>query len=165
MKSNFFLLVACCIFLITNACHDQQSGAKQSNFSIKDAEWMIGAWSKVSEEGCAFEIWTRQNDSALAGRSFFVSGKDTTLSETIILMQSGKQVYLIPTVIGQNDGQAVRFTLTKNANQQLDFENPAHNFPQKISYRKINNDSLCAEISGTEKGQQQAMQFPMGRVR
>jgi hypothetical protein len=45
------------------------------------------------------------------------------------------------------------------------FENPAHDFPQFISYTKITTDSLVAEISGTKNGQARKQRFPMKRIK
>ena len=45
------------------------------------------------------------------------------------------------------------------------FENPQHDFPQIISYTKINADSLVAEISGSKNGQELKQTFPMKRVK
>tara|TARA_Y100000815_G_scaffold271620_1_gene298650 strand:- start:17925 stop:18092 length:168 start_codon:yes stop_codon:yes gene_type:complete len=41
------------------------------------------------------------------------------------------------------------------------FENPEHDYPQKIAYRKVNADSLVAEISGKPKGIMHSEKFPM----
>ena len=41
------------------------------------------------------------------------------------------------------------------------FENPGHDFPKKISYTKITNDSLVAEISGQQQGKPASEKFAM----
>ena len=43
------------------------------------------------------------------------------------------------------------------------FENPAHDFPQRIEYRRVNADSVVARISATRDGKVQGMDIPMRR--
>jgi hypothetical protein len=43
----------------------------------------------------------------------------------------------------------------------LVFENKEHDFPQKITYTKISNDSIVAEISGMKDGKQSKESYPM----
>ena len=85
--------------------------------------------------------------------------------ESMKLRQAGKDLFYIPTVNGQNGGQPTTFTLTSTSPEDLVFENPAHNFPQKITYRHITPDSLFAAISGHMGGQTHTENFPMGRVK
>ncbi|MBL0170351.1 MAG: hypothetical protein IPP90_06385 [Gemmatimonadaceae bacterium] len=47
----------------------------------------------------------------------------------------------------------------------LVFNNPAHDFPQQISYRRVGRDSVVARIEGTRGGQVRGVNFPMKRVR
>jgi hypothetical protein len=44
------------------------------------------------------------------------------------------------------------------------FENAAHDFPQRIGYRRLGNDSLVAWIEGTRQGRTRRVEFPYGRV-
>jgi len=43
----------------------------------------------------------------------------------------------------------------------LIFEKPKHDFPQKITYNKISNDSLIAGISGMKDGKESKEKYPM----
>lgn len=116
-------------------------------------EWLIGSWGHTTPEGALSEKWKKLNDSVMHGESYFVvGGKDTVFAETVALTsENGKLAYTV-TVPGQNDGKPVRFDLTSSNENQLVFENPQHDFPNKIVYNKITNDSLVAEISGTQNG-------------
>lgn len=46
----------------------------------------------------------------------------------------------------------------------LVFANPAHDFPQRILYRRVGSDSLVARIEGPRGGQMRGIDFPMRRV-
>jgi hypothetical protein len=45
--------------------------------------------------------------------------------------------------------------------KDLIFENAEHDYPQRISYYHVSNDSLIAEISGNKGGELKSEQFPM----
>jgi Domain of unknown function (DUF6265) len=132
---------------------------------LEKAGWLLGTWQNQSPEGVATEVWKQENDSVYAGSSHFVIGQDTVSSESIRLEASGQSLAYVPTVKGQNNDAPVRFTLSTATDKQMVFENPAHDFPQKISYTLVGADSLVAEISGTVEGQAQSQAFPMKRVR
>ncbi len=131
---------------------------------IENAGWLTGLWENHYPEGKASEQWKKLNDSTLVGSSHFIAGGDTVSSESIRLEQHAEDLFYIPIVQGQNAGQPVSFKLTSSSAGQLVFENPAHDFPQKITYVRISGDSLVAEISGTVEGQMRRQQFPLGRV-
>jgi len=42
--------------------------------------------------------------------------------------------------------------MTSANNNQIVFENPKHDYPNKITYSLVEKDSLIAEISGLKKG-------------
>ena len=45
------------------------------------------------------------------------------------------------------------------------FENPEHDFPQRMIYLSKPDGSLLGRIEGTNKGKQQAYDYPMTKAR
>ena len=166
VKYFMVLAIASVIVSCSNSSNTITTDNTINGFNeLEKANWLIGEWENNSPEGNATEVWEKKNDSTFAGKSYFIIGKDTVSSETISLEQNGKELFYIPTVKGQNNAQPVKFTLASSTNKQLVFENPKHDYPQKISYIQITNDSLLAEISGTIDGKQNLQKFPMTRVK
>ncbi|WP_257669789.1 DUF6265 family protein [Parapedobacter tibetensis] len=128
---------------------------------IKKAEWLIGTWENNTPKGCIYETWVKVNESVLFGKSYMIQEKDTLVFETIKLIQKQDSLFYIPTVKNQNNNVPVRFALKTVSDTVLVFENPKHDFPQVISYTKINADSLIAEISGTKNGKEHKQTFRM----
>lgn len=137
----------------------------QDDAAIRQAGWLIGTWENKTAEGSIFETWNRHSNLEFSGKSYMLKGKDSLVFETVTLRQEGKVLYYIPRVKDQNNGSPVIFTSKHVSANKLIFENPAHDFPQKISYTKVNADSLVAEISGTFHGKESKEMFPMRRVR
>lgn len=146
---NAFALL--CIGLLSAACHT--SPPKSADADLSQVEWLLGEWQAVMPDGILVESWSRKDETAFSGRGFFIAGQDTFPAETMTLQKSGKTLQYVPVVKGQNEGKAVVFTLTSVTKDQVVFENPAHDFPQKITYTHISKDSLRAEISGKIKGE------------
>ncbi len=132
---------------------------------IKKASWLIGIWENKTQRGSLFEAWSQLNENEFSGKSYMVKDKDTMVFETIRLLQEKEQLFYIPVVKNQNDGQPVRFALKSISDNLLVFENPTHDFPQVISYTRITPDSLLAEISGTRNGQVRKQSFPMKKIK
>lgn len=134
------------------------------NDKIKLSNWLIGKWENKSESGNLEETWTKVNDSTFQGQSYYIKGKDTLHFESIVLQQNGEELFYNPTVKGQNNDKPVSFKLTIITDKQLVFENPKHDYPQKITYNQITKDSLVAEISGMQQGKASSDNYSMKKT-
>ncbi len=156
------------ILIISNVssagvCYAQHIGT--SHVQLKKAAWLLGDWQNKTPRGITVESWKKLNDSTYLAKSYQLRGLDTVSSEHVRLEEHHGNLYYIPTVKNQNDGKPVIFKMTTASADGFIFENPEHDFPQKITYNRISKDSVAAEISGTYKGKQRAIKFPMGRVK
>lgn len=159
-------------FAILSSCGKKENTEAETSTTAEEpneitkAEWLLGSWGNTSAEGELSENWEKVNDSVMHGESYFVvGGKDTVFAETVELTsENGKLAYTV-TVPGQNDEKPVRFDLTSSTENQLVFENPQHDFPNKIVYNKIPSDSLTAEISGMQKGKPASELMAMKRIK
>ncbi len=158
MKNTLSILF---IIVILSSCGKSKIDAPRP---IEKAEWLLGTWENASPDGKMTETWIRENDSVFSGQAFYITAKNDTLhSETIALNESDDILVYTPIVQGQNDGKPVSFKLTSSKSNQLTFENPAHDFPKKIVYTKITNDSIVAEISGIQQEKPSSEKFPLKR--
>ena len=57
------------------------------------------------------------------------------------------------------------FKLIKGSAREVIFENPQHDFPQRVIYRLQSDGSLVGRIEGVSKGKEKAVDFPMSRER
>lgn len=126
--------------------------------------WLVGNWEFTQSQIPTFETWKKENDSTLSGYSYAVRNGDTIVTERLLWQIREGESYYIPTVDGQNDNEAVVFKLSSNLANQWIFENPTHDFPQKITYNKIDENQLTAEISAKTDSSERKITFPMKRV-
>lgn len=162
MKKSLLLLFLC-VACSNSHKNDKSENGSLKNNSITKLNWLSGTWQNLSNHGNLFESWQIKNDSLMLGKSFFIKGKDTLFSESVELQQKDKDLFYTPIVKNQNDGKPVSFKLTSNTENEFIFENLQHDFPQKISYTRVNKDSLYAEVSGMVKGELKVEKFPMQR--
>lgn len=143
-----------------------QTETKKTFSQLEKAEWYIGEWANASADGELTERWKKVNDSVFFGESYFVTpAKDTVFSETVALTETNGILSYTVTVPNQNDEKPVRFDATSVTDTEIIYENPKHDFPNKIVYRKVGNDSLVAEIFGLKKGEPATEKFAMKKLK
>ncbi len=138
-------------FLLISALANAQ---KATQFS-----WLVGTWKMNAGSGYVIEQWKQLNDSTFRGKSLFVKAPgDSMLQKSIELsFRKGEWSYN-PTVVDQNNRQPVKFQVIFIGKGEFICENPVHDFPQRIAYRRIKN-SLFASIEGTRNGKYSKVNF------
>ena len=155
MKSIIIITFA----ILFTSC--QNKGEKKFD-KLEKMNWLVGQWKSKTSEGLLTETWSKENDSTFLGQTYFIKNeKDTVHSESIVLTQSKDELIYRPTVKGQNNDESVDFKLTTELENSFTFENPKHDYPQKITYKKINEKSLIATISGQQQGKSSSESYPM----
>lgn len=147
MKYYFVILVAA---ITVASCKDRAKDktATSQAAAIDRFDWLTGRWYMEEKEGITTEDWLRVNDSLLEGRSDFVKGDSVIPFETIRIYNITDTFYYEAKAAGQNKEQPVAFTMTSMTDSGFVAENPAHDFPKRISYRLVNRDSIHAYIDG-----------------
>ncbi len=140
----------------------------QVNDCLKKFSWLTGTWKMEEKESAMVEEWTAGGTGSIKCRSYEVKGNDTTLIErATISCIAGKQVFTYYPVInapGQNI-MPVTFALISEDNNTFVFENPEHDFPQRVVYQNVNADECHAWIEGKDKGKENKIDFFYKRVK
>lgn len=132
---------------------------------LKKANWFLGNWENISKEATFKEFWSKKTDSSYFAESIVIIEKDTVFYEKMDLFQKSDSLILKISVKDQNKEKPVSFYMTKSNENELTFENPKHDFPTKIVYTKITNDSLVAAIYGKKNGKEISETFPMKKTK
>jgi hypothetical protein len=127
-----------------------------------DLQFIIGTW-KI-EAGAEMEKWEFVGEKELRGKGFVVNGRDTILKEVIQLVYNDSGIHYIVKVKGQNNNESTTFSLVNTQKATFVFENKAHDFPQRINYRKISDTLIMAWIEGEKNGEKKKMEFPMKKT-
>jgi Domain of unknown function (DUF6265) len=155
------LILASILVASLISCKKEMKPETKSYTQLQKANWLLGEWENQTPEAHFTENWIKKNDSTFTAQSFVIAEKDTVFYENVILEQKNDSLFYIVSVKDQNREKPVSFYLTKSSEKQLVFENPKHDFPNKIIYNKVTNDSVFAEIYGTQNGKDRKELFPM----
>lgn len=119
--------------------------------------WLSGCWEQQRGARVTTEMWMPPAGGLMMGASRTVADGRVRATEQLRLQTTdGRLVY-----VALPSGQAeTRFEATEVSDSGFVVENPAHDFPKKIIYRRRGADSLLARIEGNGRG----VDFPMRRI-
>jgi hypothetical protein len=123
--------------------------------------WMAGCWSGQSGPIRFEEYWTRPAGGLMLGAARTLREGRVVFHEFMRIEERGGEVVYTPR-IGSAE-KPVAFRLVRQSESEVVFENPAHDFPQRILYTK-SAEGLAARIEGTDKGSARTEDFPMRRM-
>ena len=129
---------------------------------VEALAWMSGCWMQVRPDGFVEEHWTKPAGGTLLGMSRTVKAGRTSEYEFLQIRDvDGRLAY-----VAKPSGQAEdTFPLKSMTDAQVVFEDPKHDFPQRIIYRRNGDGSLTARIEGETGGKVKGMDFPYQRCR
>jgi hypothetical protein len=157
MRKIFVLI--CLVPLMSLICN-KPSPAFMQLFELTGGTWIMSV-----PEGFICEQWREVDDHHLKGRSFKIIGTDTTVLETMTLVEKDNHISYDPVVANNGNDKNVNFPLASSQNNTFIFSNPQHDFPQRIIYQFVSKDSLHAWIDGKYNGKEIKKDYYYRRVR
>ena len=134
----------------------------QPPHSISELSWMSGDWQTPAGGRVQIdEHWTQPAGRSMLGMSRTVGGDKTIEFEYLRIEQREDGIYYVAHPKARCPG--TDFKLTRLSSSEAVFENPQHDFPKRIIYRKTSDDALTASIDAGEGTK--SMSFGYRRVR
>lgn len=143
MKQFIYIILFSAILLA--GCGDKKANKQDT---VAHFDWLNGSWAMKDAEGMVTEQWKHINDSLMEGSSDFIKGDSLIPFEKIRMFRRGGDFYYEAKAAGQNNEQPVEFKLSSFSDSGFVAENPAHDFPKRITYRLVNKDSIHAFVDG-----------------
>ena len=137
--------------------------AAQRNLSpVQQLSWLAGCWRQATGNRVVDEQWMSPRGGTMLGMSRTVRD-DTVLVEfeQLRITDHGPGAVYHAEPSGQSPAD---FTAATVGDSVVTFANPAHDFPQRIIYRRRGSDSVVARIEGLRGGQVRGVDFPYARV-
>jgi len=138
--------------------------ATVSSFSFAQAntlmnyKWLEGVWQQKGTD--RFEKWTFASDTIANGLAYILSDDGEAVPDEILqLIATGGKVYYMPLVKNQNGGRVVQFLIVKSNEQMFVAENPQHDFPQRIVYKRKSATEMMAYIETLQKKKRSVFYF------
>ncbi len=151
-----FLGAGALLALVVPAAH----GATGDNDPLARIAWLAGSWVQELANGRREELWLEPLGMTMLGVSrTVVAGKTVEYEYLRIEERAGMLVY-----IASPSGQATaEFPAIELTDSTAVFADPAHDFPQRVRYRRVGPDSLLAQIEGERNGETRVIDFPFRR--
>ena len=153
--------ISCLLFLSGCSLNKQEPASKPEQQLFN---WLPGTWEISDGENRMAERWYRIDSMNMVGESWYFSGGDSLLMEKLRIHELDSGIYYFAEVTNQNQGRRIDFRLTSSEQNRWVFENPGHDFPQKIIYERISADSLKASVEGVQEGKIRREEFRMRRA-
>jgi hypothetical protein len=138
------------------------AGATSSSSPIDQLGWLKGCWERRTARGAFIqEQWMAPRGGMMMGmaRTFV---RDTLREyEFVVIREVAGKLQYEAKPSGQPAATFPQKTLTDTL---VEFEDPAHDFPQRIGYRKVSADSVIAWIDGTTAQGARKVEFPYARA-
>ncbi|MEQ1923633.1 MAG: DUF6265 family protein [Pyrinomonadaceae bacterium] len=125
--------------------------------------WVSGCWEMRQGDSVTVERWAKPTENLMLGISQTTKGTKSTAFENLRIVNNGHGLFYIARP-GDAKADTPFMVKTMTANEIV-FENPKNDFPQRIIYRLEKSDSLFARIEGKNGEKEMAIDFPFKRIK
>jgi hypothetical protein len=125
---------------------------------LSDLGWLAGCWEMNNEKkGMQItEMWMRPAGDAMIGVGRTLKAGKLVDFEFLRIIETGSGLAYVSRPSGNKN--ETTFSLKSSAANSVIFENPTHDFPQRILYKR-EGTNLTARIEGTTNGKLRGVDF------
>jgi len=129
---------------------------------VSQLTWLSGCWAYDGKESGSGEYWTAPAAGTMLAVSRTIRDSETAGFEFLRIAETDSHSL---TLFASPSGQPpTAFDMISLTDREVTFENPDHDFPQRIVYRLGENATLLGRIEGQSDGQLVVVSFPMTRI-
>ena len=131
-------------------------GVGAQTASIKDVAWLQGCWEQRDGDRVVEERWMPPRAGSMLGVGRTSRGDKLMEHEYIVLAErDGRLAYE-----AHPSGQPTATFMSKPiTGREVVFEDPAHDFPQRVGYKSTAPGQLLAWIEGASGGKTRRVEF------
>ncbi len=150
MKIYYFILVFTLLFM---SC--------QTNNELLFFDQIIGTWQLKDQP--IIEKWELK-DGMYQSKVMMIRNADTTITEKIRIIEIDGEYFYEATVMDQNKSKPVLFRIAESNEKKVVFENPDHDFPNRIIYLLLDENTISATIEGIRDGENKIIEFKYSKI-
>jgi hypothetical protein len=145
-------ILACGLGLAVGGCRSSPEVITRDGpgRDLADLTWLAGSWVLVSKDAVSEEHWTLPRGHTMLGLNRTVISGRTAAFEYLRIESTPDGIVLLASPHGRDP--PTRFPLVESGPRRAVFENPSHDFPNRIAYER-SGDRLDARIEGRQDGQ------------
>ncbi|MES2523459.1 MAG: DUF6265 family protein [Gemmatimonadota bacterium] len=155
-------LLTAAMLLVPAASHAQ--GAPSNTASgdpVAGLVWLSGCWAQTTGARVVEEFWQAPRGGMMMGMGRTTNGPRLVEFEYMRIEGRGDTLVFVALPSGQAGAQ---FRARPPYDREVVFENPAHDFPQRVRYRRVGRDSVHARVEGMQNGASRGFDFRYARV-
>jgi hypothetical protein len=143
-----FMRLVVALLIVSHGAFAQTHRVSDKDFG--KLSWLEGTWIRTNAKPgrSGTEVWVRENAKELIGRGVSMKGNDTSFVEKLKIVIKNGSIYYVSDV--PENPKPVDFIITAIDDDGFVCENPLHDYPKKIVYRRT-GDKLRAVTSGDGK--------------
>ena|SRR5687767_10085579 len=148
---RMLLLIAVTSVSLTALLAHTTTARQPTQPSTKDLAqlaWMAGSWSVDHGGMIVEEHWTPARGGTMLAVGRTTRGPRTVFFEFLRIEQTGDAITYHAAPKGRSP--ATPFKMTEMSGEKVVFENPKHDFPQRITYWRDGTDGMGAKIEGKD---------------
>ena len=130
--------------------------------TIDRVKWLQGCWQTTRGEATIEEQWMAPRGGTMLGMGRTVRGGKIAEYELVLIKEQGAALAYEAHPSGQ---PSATFLSTTASDTSVVFENPKHDFPQRVGYQRDGSDGLQAWIDGEVNGKARRVDFAYRRAR
>lgn len=135
--------------------------AAESPTSIATVAWLQGCWQDANARRTIEEHWMAPLGDSMSGLGRTVRGGRLAEFEAVVIRETASGL----TYEARPSGQPpAAFKAVSAGERTIVFEDPAHEFPQRVGYAQPDPSTLTAWIEGTREGKVRRIEFRYRRV-
>jgi hypothetical protein len=146
----------CIVFGVAGALFAAEPSPTKAR--VADLAWLAGTWSFERNGRVVTERWGAPAGGVMLGTSHTVAQEKTIEYEFVVIRADERgDLSYVAKPSGQRE---TSFKLVRLTEREVMFENPEHDYPQRISYVLKDDGTLLAAIDGTKNGKSRRVEFP-----
>jgi hypothetical protein len=130
--------------------------------SITDLAWLAGCWAAADRDAGSGEQWMPPAGRTMLGISRTVSNGETVDFEFLRIVETDDGGLVL--IVSPSGQRTTGFALASVSDREVIFENPDHDFPQRVIYWVDSDEVLTGRIEGRINDVDRAIEFPMKKI-
>jgi Domain of unknown function (DUF6265) len=167
-RSTFVTLVVLVVTPSATACaqatptSSTPSPQPAARSRVSDLGFMAGCWRGLTRSGTTIEeFYSAPSSNLIVGTTRYVRDGHTVDFEFTRIDQTDSGAVITPHPKGV---RSVSFAPKIVERNRAVWENPSHDFPQRILYTRVADDTLVARIEGRTPSGERALEWRMART-
>ena len=160
LRRSLLITVVSVGVAVTGTLRPASAGGSEGS-GLERLAWLAGSWSGVADGVEMEEYWTVPRAGVMLGLHRDSTAGRLILFEFLRIEETTEGIVYLASPRGR---PGTPFKLAELGEKRVVFENPEHDFPQRIAYWRGEDGSLRARIEGLQDGRRVTQEWRWQRA-